>query len=152
MIRLTRSVVLAAAVLSSSVSAQAVDPRLVSRLDVHTRAAVVAIIDSARMVRLPTEPLVDKALEGAAKKANGQQIISAVRTLRASLAKRELRWARIHSLPSCWAAPRRSVPAFRRSSSSVSAGCVRKFRSRPRSRSCRISSRAKCRSIPPLPS
>jgi len=80
MIRLTRSVVLAAVLASSSVSAQAVDPRLVSRLDAHTRAAVVAIIDSARMVRLPTEPLVDKALEGAAKKASGQQIISAVRT------------------------------------------------------------------------
>jgi hypothetical protein len=79
MIRLTRSVVLAAALLSSSVSAQAVDQRL-GRLDARTRVAIEAIIDSARLVRLPTEPLIDKALEGAAKKASGQQIISAVRT------------------------------------------------------------------------
>jgi hypothetical protein len=80
MLRSSRFIVLAVALLASSVSAQQVDPRLVSRLDVRTRAAVVAIVDSARIERLPTEPLIDKALEGAAKKASSQQIISAVRT------------------------------------------------------------------------
>lgn len=85
MIRTARPIVLAVALLSSSVSAQAVDPRLVSRLDARTRAAVVAIVDSARLVSLPTEPLIDKALEGAAKKASSQQIISAVRTFAVQL-------------------------------------------------------------------
>jgi hypothetical protein len=80
MLRSSRFIVLAVALLASSVSAQQVDPRLVSRLDVRTRAAVVAIVDSATIERLPTEPLIDKAVEGAAKKASSQQIISAVRT------------------------------------------------------------------------
>ena len=87
MIRAARSILFAVALLGSSVSAQAVDPRLVSRLDVRTRAAVVAIVDSARLVKLPTEPLIDKALEGAAKKASSQQIISAVRVFAVQLAQ-----------------------------------------------------------------
>jgi hypothetical protein len=85
MIRPVRSVIFAVALLGSSVSAQAVDPRLVSRLDARTRSAVIAIIDSARVVSLPTEPLIDKALEGAAKKATSQQIISAVRVFAVQL-------------------------------------------------------------------
>jgi hypothetical protein len=87
MLRCVRPVIFAAVLLSSSVSAQSVDPRLVSRLDVHTRSAVVAIIDSARLASLPTEPLIDKALEGAAKKASGQQIIAAVRIFAGQLAQ-----------------------------------------------------------------
>ena len=79
MLRSARFIVFAVALIGGSVSAQEVDPRLASRLDARTRAAVVAIVDSARMVRLPTEPLIDKALEGAAKKASSQQIVSAVR-------------------------------------------------------------------------
>ena len=54
------------------------DPRLETRLDPQTRAAVAAIVDSAKLVGLPVEPLIDKALEGASKRAPGARIISAV--------------------------------------------------------------------------
>jgi hypothetical protein len=39
------------------------------------------MIDSARVAKLPTEPLVDKALEGAAKGSDGQTIIIAIHQL-----------------------------------------------------------------------
>lgn len=55
------------------------DPRLDSRLDKDTREAVVSIIESARKAGVPTETLVDKALEGASKRANGPVIVSVVR-------------------------------------------------------------------------
>lgn len=64
---------------------RAQDPRLDRRLDPETRAAVVAILDSARAAGLPTEPLVDKALEGASKGAAGSRIVAAVRNLAAGL-------------------------------------------------------------------
>ena len=54
------------------------DPRLMNRLDERTREAVSAVIESARKEGLPTEPIVDKALEGASKQANGQLIVSVV--------------------------------------------------------------------------
>jgi hypothetical protein len=60
------------------------DARL-ARLDTPTRLAVSAIVDSARRLRLPTEPLVDKALEGERKGADGNRIITAVRGLSAEL-------------------------------------------------------------------
>ena len=76
-----RSIALAVAVLSSTLSAQqGRDSRLANRLDARTRAAVVALVDTAVSWDLPSEPLIDKALEGAAKKATSQQIVSAVRT------------------------------------------------------------------------
>jgi hypothetical protein len=76
-----RSLALAIAVLSSPLSAQQSPvERLAGRLDVRTRAAVVALVDTAASRGLPSEPLIDKALEGAAKKASSQQIIAAVRT------------------------------------------------------------------------
>lgn len=56
-----------------------------ARLDSTTRVAVVALVDSARRLRLPTEPLVDKALEGEKKGADGNRIVSAVRGLSAEL-------------------------------------------------------------------
>lgn len=58
---------------------QASDPRLTNRLDRETRDAVDAIIESARKAGVPTEPLVDRALEGASKRATGTQIVSVVR-------------------------------------------------------------------------
>ena len=60
------------------------DTRL-ARLDSTTRLVVAAVVDSARRARLPTEPLVDKALEGAEKGAEGGRIVSAVRGLYAEL-------------------------------------------------------------------
>jgi alkylhydroperoxidase/carboxymuconolactone decarboxylase family protein YurZ len=61
-----------------------IDTRL-GRLDSTTRLMVAAVVDSARRTRLPTEPLVDKALEGAQKGADGGRIVTAVRGLYAEL-------------------------------------------------------------------
>ncbi len=57
------------------------DARLGSRLDPATAAEVSAIVSSARASGLPTEPLVDRALEGASKGAPGNRIVAAVRVL-----------------------------------------------------------------------
>ncbi len=61
------------------------DPRLEARLDPATRMAVAALLDSARSAGLPTEPMVDKALEGATKRASGDRIVAALRNLTADL-------------------------------------------------------------------
>ncbi|HEU4786236.1 MAG TPA: hypothetical protein VFS57_02475 [Gemmatimonadaceae bacterium] len=66
--------------------ASAQDPRLAQRLDKPTYVAVNAIVDSARVANLPTAPLVDKALEGAAKGSDGQKIVSAVHLLSVRMA------------------------------------------------------------------
>jgi hypothetical protein len=60
------------------------DARL-AKLDPSTRVAVNTVVDSARKARLPTEPLIDKALEGAKKGADGDRIVTAVRGLFADL-------------------------------------------------------------------
>jgi hypothetical protein len=60
------------------------DPRL-DRLDPNTRATVVAIVDSARSIGLPSEPLVQRALEGTTKGAAGERIVLAVRRLAGDL-------------------------------------------------------------------
>lgn len=73
---------LAALLLVVQVAAQ--DPRL-ERLDPQTRSLVVSVVDSARAVGLPTEPLVQRALEGAAKGAAGPRIVAAVRRLATDL-------------------------------------------------------------------
>ena len=65
-------------------SAVAQDPRL-ERLDPATRPAIAALIDSARAAALPTEPLVQRALEGATKRASSDRIVAAVRRLAADL-------------------------------------------------------------------
>lgn len=57
------------------------DQRLVGRLDDRTREAVLAVVNAARTEGLPTEPIIDKALEGASKRASGTQIVSVVRSL-----------------------------------------------------------------------
>ena len=56
----------------------AIDPRLSARLSKSTARAVQSEIDRARLEGLPTEPLVWKALEGAAKGASGRKIATVV--------------------------------------------------------------------------
>lgn len=73
---------LTALLIVAQVAAQ--DPRL-ERLDPETRSLVVTVVDSARAVGLPTEPLVQRALEGATKGAPGTRIIAAVRRLTVDL-------------------------------------------------------------------
>jgi hypothetical protein len=65
--------------------AEAQDARLAARLDAETRIAVERLVDSARAARLPSEPLIVKALEGASKSARGELIVRAVRTLAGNL-------------------------------------------------------------------
>ena len=60
------------------------DPRL-ERLDPETRPLVLSVVDSARAVGLPSEPLIQRALEGATKGAPGPRIVTAVRRLAADL-------------------------------------------------------------------
>lgn len=62
------------------------EPRLRGRLAEPYRAQVDAILDSAAAQRLPTEPLVDRALEGITKGADGERIVRAVRRLGRELA------------------------------------------------------------------
>lgn len=62
------------------------DARLQARLDPPVARAVEAQLDSARAARLPTDPLIRKALEGRTKGAQGDRIVAAVRTLRLALA------------------------------------------------------------------
>ncbi len=70
--------ILAALLLVTQVATQ--DPRL-ERLDPDTRSAVVAVLDSARDVGLPVEPMIQRALEGTTKGASGARIVAAVRRL-----------------------------------------------------------------------
>jgi len=60
------------------------DPRL-STLDPSTLSTLTAIIDSARVAGLPSEPLIDKALEGASKRASPERIVLAVRNFAGDL-------------------------------------------------------------------
>ena len=71
--------------LSHNATAQLNGDARLARLDSTTRLAVALIVDSARKSRLPTEPLIDKALEGTKKGADGDRIVSAVRGLFAEL-------------------------------------------------------------------
>ena len=57
------------------------EPRLRARLDPPTAMRVETIVDSARRMSLPTEPLVQKALEGESKGAPPDRIVSAVGSL-----------------------------------------------------------------------
>jgi hypothetical protein len=82
---LRAAAVLCALVLPSAARAQV--ERLAGRLDANTRSAVTAIVDSVRGAGVPTNPLVNKALEGASKGADGARIVSAVRALAGDLAR-----------------------------------------------------------------
>lgn len=81
MIGRTEAFIALAWLLCTPVVLAAQDARLDARLDARTRDAVVAILDSARADGVPTEPLVQKALEGASKHADGARILAAVRML-----------------------------------------------------------------------
>ena len=89
MIRRSRALAAAALIvvgstLSGRLAAQ--DARLAARLDKATFSAVNAIVDSARVAKLPTAPLVDKALEGAARGSDGGKIVTAVHQLSVRMA------------------------------------------------------------------
>lgn len=57
--------------------AQEPDPLI--KLDPNSKFAVELILDSAKVEKLPTQPLLSRALEGIAKKVDGKKIVDAVR-------------------------------------------------------------------------
>lgn len=65
------------------------EPRLEGRIAEPVRSTIDAIVERARAEGLPTEPLVDRALEGASKGADPERILAAVERL-----SQELRVAR----------------------------------------------------------
>lgn len=68
-------------------AAAAQDARLTERLDAATAAGVEQVVDSARSAGLPTEPLVQKALEGGTLGASGERIVAAVAALHGQLGR-----------------------------------------------------------------
>ncbi|HYF38362.1 MAG TPA: hypothetical protein VD930_01655 [Gemmatimonadales bacterium] len=73
--------------LPPSADAAAQDPRLASRLDSLTLPKVEAVLVTAQRRGLPIEPLVQKALEGASKRAPGPRIVTAVEAMLADLTR-----------------------------------------------------------------
>lgn len=63
------------------------DRRLAERLDPVTSTAVQQLVDSAGALQLPTEPLVQKALEGSTLGAGGDRIRTAVGALLSQLGR-----------------------------------------------------------------
>lgn len=63
----------------SALPAAAQDPDPLAKLEPKSRFAIALIIDSAESVGLPTRPLLSKALEGIAKKADDRKIVTLVR-------------------------------------------------------------------------
>ena len=77
-----RPLIVLAVVVPVTLGAQdARSARLDGKLDGETQAVVLRTLDSARTRGLPVEPLVDKALEGATKRAAGPRIQAAVEML-----------------------------------------------------------------------
>ena len=70
---------------ATAVRVAAQDTRLSAITDEGARARISAVIERARAASLPVEPLVDKALEGARKRAADDRIIDAVTSLEARL-------------------------------------------------------------------
>lgn len=69
------------------VGLEAQDRRLAERLDPVTANSVQHLVDSARARSLPTEPLVQKALEGSTMGASGDRIRAAVEVLLGQLGR-----------------------------------------------------------------
>ena len=85
--RKTRSLVMVAALASATVvSAGAQDPRANLKLDAPTKAAIAAVVDSARAQGIPVEPLMERVYEGMSKGADGPRIVAAVRSLALDMA------------------------------------------------------------------
>ena len=79
--RPTRLGVAAALALAVAAPLRAQDPEpdRLARLDVGSRYAFELLVDSANSEGLPVRPLRLKAYEGISKKADGRQIVAAVR-------------------------------------------------------------------------
>jgi hypothetical protein len=83
---LARSLVALTLLGAAFTPARSQDPRIGNRLDAPTRAAIFAIVDSARAQGIPVEPLMQKVNEGVAMGADGPRIVVAVRSLAVEMA------------------------------------------------------------------
>ena len=73
------------ALLALPATVRAQDERLTERLDAATAVQVQQVVDSAKAAGLPSEPLVQKALEGATLGASNDRIVAAVQGLHGQL-------------------------------------------------------------------
>lgn len=80
---LVRLLAVAALAISAPLAAQDTDP--LARLDPANRFAIEMIVDSAHAAGLPTRPLLSKAFEGIAKRADQRRVVLAVRALAGAL-------------------------------------------------------------------
>jgi hypothetical protein len=80
-----RTGIVPALLLALTAIAQGQEPRLAGRVPEPARTQVNTILAAARTGGLPTEPLIDRALEGAAKGAPAAMIVAAVTRLRDEL-------------------------------------------------------------------
>jgi hypothetical protein len=71
---------LCVSLLAGRLPAQSVQDRLVGRIPSDAVPAVDSLVQVARQETLPTEPLVQKALEGGAKQVPAPRIVAAVQT------------------------------------------------------------------------
>lgn len=86
-VKMWRAALIAPAVLiAQAATLHGQESRLAQRFDAGTARTVQALVDSARGLALPAEPVIQKALEGASKGADPQTIVSAVRGFVADLA------------------------------------------------------------------
>ncbi len=104
---MTRRVAVLAFLAASSMAMsrqQGVDPRLVANLTGQLRTSVAAVVDSAQHQGLPTEPLIDMALEAINKRTTTPRITDAAIVTAVSGLMRDLRAARAALGPSSSAA------------------------------------------------
>jgi hypothetical protein len=118
-------VLLLATMLGASTAAalEAQEPRLAARLPVGVASATQRLVDSASHDALPTEPLVQKALEGESKGADSTSILRAVQALleRLRVARRALGSATEPELVA-------AAAALRAGASPASLGALRSLR------------------------
>lgn len=95
--KLERSLLLACVALSSPLSAQDGTSRLEGRVPEAARPAIDSLIAVAVAESLPTEPLVQKALEGSAKGVPADRLVNGVR--RGLLQLREARTIVVRAVP-----------------------------------------------------
>src|SRR5438034_6908204 len=76
---MTSRLALALALVAASLAAQTGAPRLAGRVPAAAVPAIDSIIATAVAESLPTEPLVQKALEGSAKNVPPDRLVSGVR-------------------------------------------------------------------------
>ena len=95
------ALVLGAAIVRPAAAGAQADPRtkLAARLDSGAVAAILPVIDAAEQQGLPIDPLVQKALEGASKRAPSDRIVTAVRRLSSQLATAKLAFGGVGSAP-----------------------------------------------------